>query len=150
MSKDAGPISLTFDALYLCQKKTEDEMTMLMRRTICSNVVCCLCAVALWIMLFLPARREAAEKQLRTIDGLQVGGVDMKCFDEHNWSIDTSVKAGLEFGQPNPGQRRLRLMAEWYKGYGFTTIRLITMAWECLWDSDGHCRGEVKLLRRII
>ena len=50
-------------------------------------------------------------------NGRPIGGVDMKCFEEHNWSIDTSVKAGLEFGQPNPGQRRLRLMAEWYKGY---------------------------------
>jgi len=50
-------------------------------------------------------------------NGRPVGGVDMKSFDEHNWNIDTSVKAGLEFGQPNPGQRRLRLMAQWYKGY---------------------------------
>jgi hypothetical protein len=50
-------------------------------------------------------------------NGRPIGGVDMKCFKEHNWSIDTGVKAGLEFGQPNPGQRRLRLMAEWYKGY---------------------------------
>jgi len=50
-------------------------------------------------------------------NGRPIGGVDMKCFEEHNWSIDTSVKAGLEFGQPNPGQRRLRLIAEWYKGY---------------------------------
>jgi hypothetical protein len=50
-------------------------------------------------------------------NGRLIGGVDMKCFEEHNWSIDTSVKVGLEFGNPNPGQRRLRLMAEWYKGY---------------------------------
>ncbi|RJQ38551.1 MAG: DUF1207 domain-containing protein [Nitrospiraceae bacterium] len=49
--------------------------------------------------------------------GRLVGGVDMKSFEEHNWAIDTSVKAGLEFGHPNPGQRRLRLMAEWYKGF---------------------------------
>jgi len=49
--------------------------------------------------------------------GRLIGGVDMKSFEEHNWSIDTSVKAGLEFGHPNPGQRRLRLMAEWYKGF---------------------------------
>jgi len=51
------------------------------------------------------------------LNGRLVGGVDMKSFEENNWSIDTSVKAGLEFGQPNPGQRRLRLMAEWYKGF---------------------------------
>jgi len=50
-------------------------------------------------------------------NGRLVGGVDMKSFEEHNWAIDTSVKVGLEFGQPNPGQRRLRLMAEWYKGF---------------------------------
>ena len=50
-------------------------------------------------------------------NGRPIGGVDMKSFDEHNWTIDTSVKAGLEFGHPNPGQRRLRLMAEWYKGF---------------------------------
>ena len=50
-------------------------------------------------------------------NGRPIVGVDMKSLEEHNWSIDTSVKAGLEFGHPNPGQRRLRLMAEWYKGF---------------------------------
>jgi hypothetical protein len=49
--------------------------------------------------------------------GRPIAGVDMKSFEEHNWTIDTSVKAGLEFGHPNPGQRRLRIMAEWYKGF---------------------------------
>ena len=50
-------------------------------------------------------------------NGRPVAGVDMKSFEEHKWNIDTSVKAGLEFGEPNPGHRRLRVMAEWYKGY---------------------------------
>ena len=50
-------------------------------------------------------------------NGRLIRGVAMKSFEEHNCSIDTSVKAGLEFGHPNPGQRRLRLMAEWYKGF---------------------------------
>ena len=50
-------------------------------------------------------------------NGRPVGGVDMKSFEENNWAIDTSVKVGLEFGHPNPGQRRLRLMAEWYNGF---------------------------------
>ena len=50
-------------------------------------------------------------------NGRLIGGVDMKSFEEHNWAIDISVKAGLEFGHPNPGQRRVRLMAEWYKGF---------------------------------
>ena len=49
--------------------------------------------------------------------GRPIVGVDMKSLEEHNWSIDTSVKAGIEFGHPNPGQRRLRFMAEWYKGF---------------------------------
>ena len=50
-------------------------------------------------------------------NGRPICGVDMKSLEEHNWALDTSVKAGLEFGHPNPGQRRLRLMAEWYKGF---------------------------------
>jgi len=50
-------------------------------------------------------------------NGRPVAAVDMKSLEEHNWSVDTSVKAGLEFGHPNPGQRRLRLTAEWYKGF---------------------------------
>jgi hypothetical protein len=49
--------------------------------------------------------------------GRLVGGVDFKSYEEHAWAKDTSVKVGLEFGRPNPGQRRLRLMAEWYRGY---------------------------------
>jgi hypothetical protein len=49
--------------------------------------------------------------------GRPLVGVDMKSLEEHDWAIDTSVKAGLEFGHPNPGQRRLRLMAVWYKGF---------------------------------
>jgi hypothetical protein len=50
-------------------------------------------------------------------NGRPIIGVDMKSLEEHDWALDTSVKAGLEFGHPNPGQRRLRLMAEWYKGF---------------------------------
>ena len=50
-------------------------------------------------------------------NGRPIAGVDMKSLEEHDWALDTSVKAGFEFGHPNPGQRRLRLMAEWYKGY---------------------------------
>ena len=50
-------------------------------------------------------------------NGRPIAGVDMKSLEEHDWNIDTSVKAGLEFGHPNPGQRRLRLLAEWYRGF---------------------------------
>lgn len=49
-------------------------------------------------------------------DGRPIFGLDMKKLEEHDWAIDTSLKAGLEFGHPNPGQRRLRLMVEWYRG----------------------------------
>jgi hypothetical protein len=49
--------------------------------------------------------------------GRPIAGVDMKSLEEHDWAVDTSVKAGLEFGPPDPGQRRLRLMAEWYRGF---------------------------------
>lgn len=49
--------------------------------------------------------------------GRLVGGVDCKSYQQHAWAVDTSVRVGLEFGKPNPGQRRLRLMAEWYRGY---------------------------------
>lgn len=50
-------------------------------------------------------------------NGRPLAGLDMKSYEEHNWAVDTSIKAGLEFGRPNPGQRRLRLMAEWFKGF---------------------------------
>ncbi len=51
------------------------------------------------------------------LNGRLIAGLDMKSLEEHDWANDTSLKAGLEFGRPNPGQRRLRLMAEWYKGF---------------------------------
>lgn len=50
-------------------------------------------------------------------NGRPIVGVDMKSLEEHEWAVDTSIKAGLEFGHPNPGQRRLRLLAEWYQGF---------------------------------
>jgi hypothetical protein len=49
--------------------------------------------------------------------GRLVGGVDCKSLEEQAWAINTSVRVGLEFGRPNPGQRRVRFMAEWYRGY---------------------------------
>jgi hypothetical protein len=50
-------------------------------------------------------------------NGRPLAGIDMKSMQEHKWAVDISAKAGLEFGQPNPGKRRLRVMAEWYKGF---------------------------------
>lgn len=49
--------------------------------------------------------------------GRLLGGIDLKSLEEHDWAIDTSVKAGLEFGHPDPGHRRLRLLAVWYRGF---------------------------------
>ena len=49
--------------------------------------------------------------------GRLVGGIDMKSLEEHDWAIDTSAKAGLQFGRPDPGHRRLRLFAVWYRGF---------------------------------
>jgi hypothetical protein len=50
-------------------------------------------------------------------NGRPIAGVDMKSMQEHKWAVDVSAKAGLEFGHPGPGQRRVRIMAEWYKGF---------------------------------
>ncbi len=49
--------------------------------------------------------------------GRLLGGVDVKSWREHEWSADTSVKVGLEFGATQQGRRRLRVMAEAYDGY---------------------------------
>lgn len=49
--------------------------------------------------------------------GRPIGGLDLKSWQEHDWSLDTSLKAGLEFGTPRPGNRRLRIMGEYYRGH---------------------------------
>ncbi len=56
-------------------------------------------------------------QQAAVWDGRWVGGADFKAWQEHDWATDTSVKFGLEFGAARPGRRRLRVMAEAYKGY---------------------------------
>ncbi|MBE0584617.1 MAG: DUF1207 domain-containing protein, partial [Desulfofustis sp.] len=45
-----------------------------------------------------------------------VTGQGMNSLEEQDWTNDTRVKTDLESGQPNPGMRRLRLMAEQYQG----------------------------------
>lgn len=49
--------------------------------------------------------------------GRLVGGLDLKSWQEHDYSVDSSLKVGLEFGATDPGRRRLRIMAEGYHGY---------------------------------
>jgi len=46
-----------------------------------------------------------------------VGGLDLKSWQEHRWAVDRSLKVGLEFGAERPGERRVRLMLEGYRGY---------------------------------
>ncbi|MFH1994695.1 MAG: DUF1207 domain-containing protein [Nitrospinota bacterium] len=50
-------------------------------------------------------------------NGRPVAGIDIKGFEDRDNGPDKSLKAGLEFGHPNPGERRLRLLAEWYNGF---------------------------------
>lgn len=49
--------------------------------------------------------------------GHLVAGLDLKSWAEHDWSVDASLKAGLEFGAVKPGRRRLRVMGELYNGF---------------------------------
>lgn len=49
--------------------------------------------------------------------GHWVGGLDVKAWEEHDFSPDSSLKIGLEFGAYQPGQRRVRLMLEGYRGH---------------------------------
>lgn len=60
---------------------------------------------------------EYRGKHTRLLGGRLVGGLDLKSWQEHDYSIDTSVKIGLEYGAIEPGSRRLRVMLEGYRGY---------------------------------
>jgi hypothetical protein len=46
-----------------------------------------------------------------------VAGVDIKCLQQHQYALDTSAQVGLESGGSEPGQRRLRVVLEGYRGY---------------------------------
>jgi hypothetical protein len=46
-----------------------------------------------------------------------IAGADFKSFEEHDWGLDASLKAGLAFGGNGPGERHMRLMGGWYHGY---------------------------------
>ena len=55
---------------------------------------------------------EYRSAQPSLFGGRLIGGLDMKSWEEHDWSVDASLKLGLEFGAAEPGRRRLRIMAE--------------------------------------
>lgn len=46
-----------------------------------------------------------------------VGGLDLKAHQESDWSVDKSLKLGVQFGQAPLRGRGLRLMGEAYRGY---------------------------------
>lgn len=43
--------------------------------------------------------------------------LDVKSWQQHDWSPDMSIAIGSEFGSPQPGRRRMRVMLEGYRGH---------------------------------
>lgn len=50
-------------------------------------------------------------------NGRLVGGWDIKCDEEHEWSLNSSVKFGLQFDGSGANGRYIRLLVEGYKGF---------------------------------
>jgi hypothetical protein len=67
-----------------------------------------------------------------TLFGL-IAGIDVQAYDRIELAGDVLV-----FALPNSFKKLYKIKI--IHAASFTTIRLNTMAWECLWDSDsGHC-----------
>ena len=50
--------------------------------------------------------------------GIPVGGLDLKITEEHQWDMDASISAGLEFRGDPPGDHRyIRIMLDGYRGF---------------------------------
>jgi len=49
--------------------------------------------------------------------GRWLGGIDIKSWEQHDWEPDVSIAIGTEFGPPQPGRRRMRVMLEGYHGH---------------------------------
>lgn len=49
--------------------------------------------------------------------GRPLAGLDVHSIEAQDWDTGISLKAGFEFGQPEPGRRSARLLAEAYKGF---------------------------------
>ncbi len=49
--------------------------------------------------------------------GRWVAGLDVKAWEEYDFDVDISIKAGLSFGGKNTHQHHLQLMLEWYDGH---------------------------------
>lgn len=48
--------------------------------------------------------------------GKLVGGIDFEAHENDDWSINTALKCGLEYGKTGSGHRRMRFMIELYDG----------------------------------
>ncbi len=46
-----------------------------------------------------------------------VGGLDLKSMEEHDWSLDSSAKIGLQFDSSAQNGRYIRLVVEGYQGF---------------------------------
>ena len=60
---------------------------------------------------------EYRGQRLRWDLGRLIAGIDWRSFEEQDWNVATSVKAGIELGQADPGRRRIRVLAEYYDGF---------------------------------
>jgi hypothetical protein len=50
--------------------------------------------------------------------GIPVGGLDLKSAEEHDWAVNASISAGLEFRGDPPGDHRyMRIMLDGFKGF---------------------------------
>lgn len=49
--------------------------------------------------------------------GRLVGGWDLKSDQTHDWSVNSSIKVGLQYDSSEPNRRYIRVLAEGYKGF---------------------------------
>ena len=49
--------------------------------------------------------------------GRLVSGLDLKCTQENDWPLNTSLKVGLQFDERSPHTRSLRFLLEGYNGF---------------------------------
>lgn len=83
----------------------------------------------------LQAGAEFRDTKARWFGGRWVSGMDLQAFEGDDWQINTAVKAGLEFGKPGSGNRRVRFMLELYDGnspYGqFYDVEIKSYGFAC-------------------
>ena len=53
----------------------------------------------------------------RVVGGRMVGGWDLKSDQEHDWTLNSSIKVGLQFDSSESNGRYIRVLAEGYKGF---------------------------------